>query len=114
MIRLVLFVLLSLIFGILFFSKTKTLSKKIKIALGVVFGLLLVVGYMHEVKSAEEIQQNQATLNAFKQGKILLCRGVEINKESFIYMSGTLSFVPNNANTKQKGLVVELQECSVK
>ena len=115
MIRLILFILVVVIFVILFSSKTKTLSKKAKIGLVSVLGLLLVFGYIHEVQTYQQNQKNQETISAFQQGKTLLCEeGIEISQKDFIYISGTLSFVPNNANTKNKGLVLDLSGCHAK
>ena len=115
MIRLILFIIIVVIFVILFSSKTKTLSKKAKIGLVSMLVLLLAVGYIHEVQNYQQNQKNQETISAFRQGKILLCEeDIEISQKDFIYISGTLSFVPNNTNTKNKGLVLELSECRVK
>ncbi len=113
MVRLILFILVVVIFAILFSSKSKTLPKKSKIALVVTLGALLVFGYLHEIKSTQQDKKDQELLSAFKQGKVLLCNGISVSKETFMYVSGTLSFIPQATNVQNKGAVLQLHTCSI-
>ena len=100
------------IFGVVFYAKSEALSKKIKIILSVFIGLLIGLGWLYELNSSQKSQNNREVLSAFKQGKIITCNDVS-NKE-FIYVSGTLSFIPNDTNQNHKGLVIDIVTCKLK
>ena len=114
MIQFFIFILSALFFVAIFFANNEALSKKNKIILFLVLGHLIGFGWLYEFHNAEQRNNNREMLSAFKQGKSLTCKEVEVNKEHFIYVSGTLSFIPTDANEAQKGLVLDIATCKLK
>ena len=102
------------IFGTVFNAKSETLSKKSKIILFVSVGILIAFGWLYELNSSQKSQNNREVLSAFKQGKIITCNDIDVSNKEFIYVSGTLSFMPNDTNQNHKGLVIDIVTCKLK
>ena len=102
------------ILGVVFYAKSEALSKKTKITLSVLIGLLIGSGWLYELNSSKKSQNNREVLSAFKQGKTITCNGVDVSNKEFIYISGTLSFIPNDTNQNHKGLVIDIVTCKLK
>ena len=102
------------IFGTVFYAKSETLSKKSKIILFVSVGILIAFGWLYELNSSQKSQNNREVLSAFKQGKIITCNDIDVSNKEFIYVSGTLSFMPNDTNQNHKGLVIDIVTCKLK
>lgn len=95
----------------LIFAKKETLSKKAKIAIILLVGHAIMFAWLYELNSSNVSENNRAVLNAFKQGKVVYCGEIEVTSDNFIFVSGTLSFIPSNKNTNQKGVVIDIATC---
>lgn len=114
MIQFLIFITIVVLLGSIFYANTQTLSSTAKRVVFIVLGLLIGFGWLYELNNSKERQHHTEVLNAFKQGKALTCKEVEVNNTRFIYVSGTLSFIPNDANKEQQGLVIDSVTCNVK
>lgn len=97
----------------IFFARKETLSRKEKIIIFLVLGAVVLSGWAYEVSTTKTNEKNRAVLNAFKQEKVIYCNGIEISSENFIFVNGTLSFIANKKNSKQKGLVIDIATCKM-
>jgi hypothetical protein len=100
-----------IVFGL--YAKKSTLPKKAKIALLVTLVLIIGFAWWYESYNAKESEQNRAMISAFKQGKTLYCEGREISSATFVFVSGTLSFIPNDKNKNDKGVVIDMATCTI-
>ncbi len=102
------------ILGAFFYAKSESLSRKSKIIVFLLLGHLIGFGWLYEFNTSNQSKHNREILSAFKQGKSLTCKDVEVDNKHFIYVSGTLSFIPNDANEENKGLVIDSVTCKLK
>jgi len=99
------------VFGV--YAKKSTLTKKAKIALLIALAHIIGFAWWYESYSAQESEQNRAMISAFKQGKTLYCADKEISAATFVFVSGTLSFIPNDKNKNDKGIVIDMATCKL-
>ncbi|WP_263831957.1 hypothetical protein [Sulfurospirillum oryzae] len=111
-----LLLLLAVAFLIVFvmYAKKNALSKKAKVGILAALALLIAFAWLYEAKSTQNSEQNRLLINAFKQGKTLDCEGKEISSATFVFVSGTLSFIPNDKNQNDKGVVIDILTCKMK
>lgn len=99
------------VFGI--YAKKSALSKKAKGGLLVALALLLTFAWWYEAHTSEATENNRLLISAFKQGKTLYCDGREISSATFVFVSGTLSFIANDKNQNDKGVVIDMATCKL-
>lgn len=114
MIQFLIFLTIVAILVVIFYAKSESLSRKSKIVALLIIGHAIGFGWLYELNNANQSENNREVLTAFKQGKVLTCKEIEVNNKEFIYISGTLSFMPNETNQKHKGLVIDIATCNVK
>jgi len=114
MIQFLAFVTIVALLGMFFYAKSEALSQKSKIILMLLIALAIGFGWLYELRTSHQSQHNREILSAFKQGKSLTCKEIEVNNKHFIYVSGTLSFMPNETNAEHKGLVIDIATCTLK
>ncbi|WP_333803371.1 hypothetical protein [Sulfurospirillum sp.] len=100
-----------IVFGL--YAKKSALSKKAKVGLGVAFALLALFSWWYEGHTRENTEHNRLLISAFKQGKTLYCDGREISSATFVFVSGTLSFIANDKNKNDKGVVIDMVTCKL-
>lgn len=100
--------------GALFFAKKETLSKKAKVVIVLLIGHAILFAWLYELNTYRVSENNRAVLNAFKQGKSIYCGELDVNSAEFIFVSGTLSFIPNDKNKSQQGLVIDIATCEIR
>lgn len=114
MIQFLAFATIVALLGAFFYAKSEALSKKSKIIVVLIVAHIIGFGWLYEFRTSHQSQYNRDILSAFKQGKSLTCKEIEVNNKQFIYVSGTLSFMPNETNTEHKGLVIDIATCKLK
>ena len=107
------FITLVAILSIGFFAKKTTLSKKVKMIIILLVGHAIMFAWLYELNNQRVSENNRVVLNAFKQGKTIYCDGIELTSKDFIFVSGTLSFIANDKNQNQKGLVIDISTCKM-
>ena len=107
------FITLVAILSIGFFAKKTTLSKKAKMVIILLVGHAIMFAWLYELNNQRVSENNRVVLNAFKQGKTIYCDGIELTTKDFIFVSGTLSFIANDKNQNQKGLVIDISTCKM-
>ncbi|MBP6497208.1 MAG: hypothetical protein KA253_00895 [Campylobacteraceae bacterium] len=107
------FITLVAILSIGFFAKKTTLSKKAKMIIILLVGHAIMFAWLYELNNQRVSENNRVVLNAFKQGKTIYCDGIELTSKDFIFVSGTLSFIANDKNQNQKGLVIDISTCKM-
>ena len=109
--RIILFLVIILLMLIIFSNKSIEKSSKIvfTILLLVVFG----VGYLYEDYIETKQDDNLLKVEAFKQGKKLICKGdITVDNKNFIYFSGTQTFAANK-QSKYIDVILSIDECRV-
>ena len=107
------FITLVAILSIGFFAKKTTLSKKAKMIIILLVGHAIMFAWLYELNNQRVSENNRVVLNAFKQGKTIYCDGIELTSKDFIFVSGTLSFIANDKNQDQKGVVIDISTCKM-
>lgn len=104
----ILLLLLMLVFkGDSFSSKSK------RIFLSVIF-FLISIALSYEFFISKQQSGNRELMNAFYQGKNLVCEGQDINSTRFRLVSGTLTFVGKDGIKELKGIVIPVSKCRIK
>lgn len=96
-----------------FYAKKSSISSKAKVGIFIFLALLIALGWQYEAKTRHESEENRAMISAFKQGKTLYCDEREISSATFVFVSGTLSFIANDKNQNDKGIVIDMATCKL-
>ncbi|QIR76544.1 hypothetical protein FA592_10045 [Sulfurospirillum diekertiae] len=111
--QLLLFLALVFLIASVIAAKKSTFSKKAKGGLFMVLAFLLALAWWYEAQSRQSSEENRLMISAFKQGKSLYCDGREISLDTFVFVNGTLSFIANNNNQNDRGVVIDLETCKL-
>ncbi|KFL33319.1 MULTISPECIES: hypothetical protein [unclassified Sulfurospirillum] len=95
------------------YAKKSTFSHKAKIGLFLFLVVFIGIAWWYEAHNRENSESNRMMISAFKQGKTLYCDGREISLETFVFVSGTLSFIANDKNPNDKGIVIDMATCKL-
>lgn len=111
--RLIIILLIALFIGILLYVSLKNkLNKKNAIILGVLFGIFgLFAGiYTHflDAKNKSHID----IINAFERGVAINCDNINVSKEHFNFINGTLSFVGKKGG-EFHNKVISIDKCKI-
>ena len=109
--QIVLFLIFVLLVLLVVVSEKNSFSKNQKIVVTSVVAVLVIVIYFYGSGLENSAETNRENVNAFRQGKTLTCKEYEVDKERFIYVSGTQTFVPKSNETTLKGVIVKVSTC---
>jgi len=109
--QIVLFLIFILLVLLAVVSKKNSFSKNAKISITAAATVLIIVIYFYESNLKSSSQYNRKIVNAFRQGKTLICQEYKVNKNRFIYVSGTQTFVPKSSETTLEGVIVRVSTC---
>jgi len=110
--QIILFLVFILVIILVIVAKNDSLSKGTKIYIAISAIVILGAMYFYESSKTKSGQYNRQIVNAFKQGKTLTCKEYKVNKQSFIYVSGTSTFIPKEKNNELQGAIIEVSTCS--
>ena len=79
----------------------------------IVMAILVLLGVSYETMKREQNESDRAIVNAYYQGKTLRCGSLDVSSKTFIFVSGTLSFIPNDKNSDNRGVVIEISTCKI-
>ena len=109
--QIVLFLIFILLVLLVVVSKKDSLGKNTKISIIIVVAVFAVMIYFYESIVGNNAEYNREMVNAFRQGKTLTCEEHKVNKEKFLYISGTQTFMPKSSETTLKGIIVKVSAC---
>ncbi len=109
--QIVLFLIFILLVLLVVVSKKDSLGKNTKISIVIVVAIFAVMIYFYESIVGNNAEYNREMVNAFRQGKTLTCKDHNVNKEKFLYISGTQTFMPKASETTLKGIIVNVSTC---
>jgi len=112
-VQIVLFLIFILLVLLVVVSKKNEFSKNQKIVTTGVVMVFAIAIYVYESSIDNSAEKNRELVNAFRQGKVLTCKEYKVNKERYIYISGTQTFMPNKEQKTLKGVIVEVSTCKV-
>lgn len=111
MIAFLIFSVVLIIIASIIVAKKEFLSPRAKVLFAVVVVMMIVLAWMYENSVEKETHAHRSVVNAFKQGKSIFCDDVEITSKTFVYVSGTQSFIARDKNIEQQGLVIDVATC---
>ena len=106
--QIVLFILLVLLVVV---SKKNSFSKNQKIVVTSVVAVFAIGIYIYESNVDNSAEYDREMVNAFRQGKTLTCKKYKVDKEKFLYISGTQVFMPKSSETTLEGVIVKVSTC---
>lgn len=109
--QIVLFLIFILLVLLALVSKKNSFSKNTKISVTVVVAVFTIVIYFYESNLKNNTEYNREMVNAFRQGKTLTCNEYKVNKDRFLYVSGTQTFVPKSSESSLEGVIVRVSTC---
>ncbi len=109
--QIVLFLIFILLVLLVVVSKKNSFSNNQKIIVTSVVAVFAIAIYIYESSVGNNAEYNREMVNAFRQGKTLTCKEYKVNKEKFIYISGTQTFMPKPSETTLKGVIVQVSIC---
>jgi len=112
--QLLLFIAIVLLLSAFWYAKKEVLSTRTKGMFLACIIIIVSIGALYESQNDKKSAHNREMANAFKQGKTLVCGQREVNQENFIFVSGTMSFIPSDTNEQDKGVVIDIFTCNLK
>ncbi len=109
--QIILFLLLILAVLLIFVSKKESLTTSVKIYIILSLVLIFLAGWLYTLYNQKTAQNEREIINAYEQGKTITCGDYKVNSNSFIFVSGTLSFVAKEDRKDLKGVVVDISTC---
>ena len=109
--QIVLFLIFILLVLLVVVSKNNSFSKNQKIVVTSVITVFAIAIYIYESSVGNNAEYNREMVNSFRQGKTLTCKEYKVNKEKFLYISGTQTFMPKSSETTLKGVIVKVSTC---
>ncbi len=109
--QIVLFLIFILLVLLVVVSKKNSFSKNQKIIVTSVIAIFAIAIYVYESNIESSAEYNREMVNAFRQGKTLTCKEYAVDKEKFLYVSGTQTFVPKSSETTLEGVIVRVSTC---
>ncbi|MBL0686905.1 MAG: hypothetical protein JJV95_01055 [Sulfurospirillum sp.] len=111
--QIVLFLIFVLLILLVVVSKKNSFSKNEKVATTIVVAVFAIGIYIYESSVDNSAEYDREIVNAFRQGKTLTCEEHKIDKETFLYISGTQTFMPQKSEIDLEGIIVKVSTCKV-
>ncbi|MCR4941694.1 MAG: hypothetical protein K5978_02730 [Campylobacter sp.] len=102
---------IAVLFTAIWAIKDEKLSKKFKTILTLVLLGILLFAYIFESVQSGKSANSREILQNFNQGKIILCRDINVSQEKFNYEFGTGCFMPKREFKELNGLILPISEC---
>ncbi len=110
--RIILLLIIVAFFLIIF--SNKTIPAYLKVVFTVFLLTIFSAAYLYEENMEKNEAINIKKVEAFQQGKNLLCRDkIVVNSKIFSYLSGTMTFAPKPNNIKGRGLIISVIDCRI-
>lgn len=109
--QIILFLLLILAILLIFVSKKESLTTNLKIYIIISLVLIFFAGWVYTRYNQRTAENEREIINAYEQGKTIICGDYKVNSNDFIFVSGTLSFVAKENRKDLKGVVVDISTC---
>jgi len=110
-VQVILFLIFVLLVLLVVVSKKNSFSKNQKIIVTGIVAVVVIVIYFYESGLKSSAEHNRELVNAFRQGRTLTCKEYKVDKDRFIYVSGTQTFMPKSGETTLKGVIVRVSTC---
>lgn len=113
---------MQIILGVLFLiillafllSKTDVMTARAKTVLFTAFMMIVAAAVLYEFLVSKKEQHNRTLINAFNQGKTLICKEADVNQTTYLLETGTLSFMAKDTNKEIIGTIYAIEDCSIK
>ena len=99
----------SLAIVILILNLLTNLSKQDKLKVIYLFLSVAIIAGAYEFFQNKKANKDREVVLKYMHGESFECRGLEINKSTFNFVNGTLSFVGKEENNKN--IVISVGEC---
>jgi predicted PurR-regulated permease PerM len=94
-------------------SKLEILSPRAKTLIFTLLMTTLATAILYEFMVSKTQQQNRQLINAFSQGKTLICKDQQITTDNFTIERGTSSFMAKQGKTDIAGIIYAIEDCKL-
>jgi hypothetical protein len=94
-------------------AKLEVLTPRAKTLIFTLMMTILATAILYEFMVSKTQQQNRQLINAFSQGKTLICKDKQVTKENFLLESGTSSFMAKQGKTDITGIIYAIEDCKL-
>jgi len=109
--QIILLLLLILAILLMFLSKKNSFTKRTKIYIIISLALVFTAGWLFTIYNQNIAKNEREIINAYQQGKTLTCGNYKVNISSFVFVSGTFSFIARDDKKELKGIVIDISTC---
>jgi hypothetical protein len=95
-------------------SKAEVLTPRNRTVIISILSMIIASAVLYEFMVSKKEEQNRTLINAFKQGKTIICKETPIDQKNFIFETGTMSFMAKESNKTLAGIIYSIKECSYK
>jgi hypothetical protein len=112
---------MQIILGIIFLfllifiiAKIDILTPRAKTVVFTLLMMLLATAIVYESMLSKTEQNNRDLINAFNQGKTLICKSEQVNQKDYNLERGTMSFMPKPEINEISGALYSIEDCAIK
>ena len=98
----------------IFAAQFEKISHQQKMHILKIAAIIFALAWLYQSMVTSQAQNKRQKVNAFKQGKTLICHDAPVNEAFFYYESGTESFVTNEKNSSLNGVIYAITDCKIK
>ncbi len=109
--QIMLFLIFVLLVLLIVVSRKNSFSNSQNIIATIVIALFALGIYIFESTTNKNAQHDREVVNAFKQGKTLTCEEHKVNREHYLYVSGTQTFMPKSSEKTLEGIIIRVSTC---
>ncbi len=110
-------IILGLIFIVILailLSQSQLLTARGKTVVFTLFMMVIASAILYEFMFSKTEQQNRTLINAFNQGKTIICKETIVTQENYNLERGTLSFMAKATKKNITGTIYSIEDCSIK
>ncbi len=94
--------------------KKDSISSLNKVYITLIVVTIIVSIIIYQSLFSQHEKHNRELINAYKQGKTLICNQHEVNNTSFNLETGTQSFVAKRELKELSGIIYDIGDCTLK
>jgi hypothetical protein len=114
LIRIIAVSILALILLSFLYSKSEKLGKRSKFIALLLSVLLIFLIVFYEITLERQTKAHRELLDAFNQGKTLICGTYEVSGDKFNFSGGTKVFLGKESIKELQGVMIQIDKCELK
>ncbi len=94
-------------------AKVEAISHEKKMHILKIAALIFALLWLYEARVDHSDKEVRELYNAFRQGKVIVCRDQNVTQEHFYFEPGTESFVSTDEKGPLSGLIYPANSCEI-